>query len=474
MEDKFYRIHMGKAKVALDLSDGSERGEYVGQDYILHTLGRPHRNVNLMYTYYPKDEQWPARISEACKDMDVNFAWDYPYDDYFPYGADGEPFASMRDVRRHGQDVTLTLTADCSLEDDYLRKIAKDLRPFGRMRLRINHECMGNWFTHNKRFSFKEISDFFVRFAGIIHEEAPNVKVIFCAGFAEEPDGKVACEDDFVEAYKAADVWSADRYLALNFGWPFDIPEKDDGGRHNFTTSETCFKHLTYTSSRLKKVTGHSKPFVMSEFGADGDVVGALHQGEVIKRFMSRVEKEDPDWLDGLTFYQFRDRGRLGLEIEDPNDHTVGIPQPIIKDYKDILNDPYFMPSMDAGEDAAIPFRFRWGGAEDAEGMAMKLKFDRSPEFCEISFDEKDKLSLMIELNGRWFYKAPEVNFVDMMPAFEEPIADGTELELKIFATPAEGVNVDDGSDDWDVNYYAVMTSMPKLRVRYEPVSVVD
>ena len=44
-----YRIHMGKAKCAVDLGDGSERGEYVNQDYILSKLGRPHRSISLMY-----------------------------------------------------------------------------------------------------------------------------------------------------------------------------------------------------------------------------------------------------------------------------------------------------------------------------------------------------------------------------------------------------------------------------------------
>ena len=53
----------------------------------------------------------------------------------------GQPFEQMRDIRRHGQDVTLTLTLDCSLSEEYLRAIAKDFRTFGRMRLRINHEC---------------------------------------------------------------------------------------------------------------------------------------------------------------------------------------------------------------------------------------------------------------------------------------------------------------------------------------------
>ena len=46
------KIHMGPAKCAVDLGDGSERGEYVNQDYILNKLGRPHRAVSLMYCYY--------------------------------------------------------------------------------------------------------------------------------------------------------------------------------------------------------------------------------------------------------------------------------------------------------------------------------------------------------------------------------------------------------------------------------------
>ena len=84
-EYKAFKVNMGKAKCAVDLGDGSERGEYVNQDYILNKLGRPHRSISLMYCYYPLDEQWPARISEAMKDADVSFQWDYPYDDYFTY-----------------------------------------------------------------------------------------------------------------------------------------------------------------------------------------------------------------------------------------------------------------------------------------------------------------------------------------------------------------------------------------------------
>ena len=84
-EYKIYSLHMGKAKCAVDLGDGSERGEYVNQDYILNKMGRPHRSISLMYCYYPLDKEFPGRISEVMKDEDVSFAWDYPYDDYFTY-----------------------------------------------------------------------------------------------------------------------------------------------------------------------------------------------------------------------------------------------------------------------------------------------------------------------------------------------------------------------------------------------------
>ena len=80
----------------------------------------------------------------------------------------------------------------------------------------------------------------------------------------------------------------------------------------------------------------------------------------------------------------------------------------------------------------------------------------------------------MMELNGRWFYKAAATRFVDLMEAFyDRPVADGTELTLKIFATPPDCVNTDDGNADWMENYRVTMQHLPKLRVRYEPAGVV-
>lgn len=467
-----YKVKLAPAKCGLDLGDGSERAEYVNQDYILYRLGRPHRCINIMYTYYPQDEYWPSRISEACADMEIHFQWDYPYDDYFPYGANGEPFNQMRDIRRHGQDVALTLTIDCSLSDDYLRDIAKQLKPFGNMRLRINHECSGDWFTHNRRFTYAQVGEFFVRFHKIIKEEAPNIRTVFCAGLFDDSTGKVQYEDEFAEAYRLADYWSADCYLALHYGWPFDVCEKGCGS-YSLSTVESHFERYKKTADRLKELNnGVSKPLMISEFNVDGDVVGAFHQGDAIKRFLKRFKDADADWFGGVTLYQFRDRGRLGLEIEDPNNSDVGIEQPLLSDYREIISDSYFAPDVVKEEETALPLKLRWGSAEDADGFAIDIHFEKNPEFCEITFEEP--LSLMMELNGHWFYKAPETKTIDLMPAFfKSPLAGEKKLMLTVFATPPDGVNDESQGNDWNYNYYTEMTKLPELRIRYEAIGEV-
>lgn len=464
--DKAYGVRLGKAKCGLDLGDGSERAEYVNQDYILHKLGRPHRCVNIMYTLYPKDAQWPQRISEACKDMDVKFQWDYPYDDYFPFGVNGQPFEQMRDIRKHGQDVLLTLTVDCSLEDEYLRGVARQFREFGRMRIRINHECGGTWFTHNKRFTFEQIADFFVRFRKILKEEAPNVSVIFCAGFVKE-DGKVEQEDAFLRAYKVADIWSADSYPALHYGWPYDVAEVG-GGSYKADNLREIYGLFEATAKRLRMLTGQDKPMTTAECNTDGDVTGPFHQGEAVVKFAEYFKDNNTsEWFDGISMYQFRDRGRLGLEIEDPNNHGVGIEQPLLADYKKLIQDPYFNPTLERGAEAAFPARLRWGGSEDADGIEIPVSFEKTPEFCEANFEED--ACLMIEFGGKWFYKAKGVKTIDFMSLFFEKKLDGPAvIPMRIFGTPADGVNPETDAQDWATNYYSELKSAPELRIRYE------
>lgn len=477
MAEKIKKIHIGPAKCAVDLGDGSERGEYVNQDYILHTLGRPHRAINLMYCYYPLDKEWPGRISEVMKNADVSFQWDYPYDDYFPYlgglngNTEGEPFTFMRDVRRHGQDVCLTLTIDPNVSDEHLIAIAKDLRPFGRVMMRINHEATGNWFSFTKRTSYQGVADFYVRFHKIIKEYAPNVSTVLCAGTYDERTGRIEMEEEFKEAFLATDYWSIDKYISLHWGWPFDIAERG-GNSHKRDYPDQVFESARKTFDRLKEVNGGTaKPMVMSELNADGDVVGPYDQADIITEFCNIVKDEKAEWLNGFTLYQFRDRGRLGLETEDPNNPEVGIPQPEMAAYKEIIHDEYFYPSITEEAEVQFPVKMRWGGFEDSDGIEIPLHFDCNPTFCEITFEEE--LNLMMEINGKWFYKSPKAKTIDLMSAFyEKPLKGECDLTLKIFAPPASGENDPSQGEDWDINYYSEITKMPDIRIRFEPTEL--
>lgn len=474
-----YTLHMGPAKCAVDIGDGSERGEYVNQDYILNALGRPHRGVSLMTSYYPLDKEFPQRAHEAYKDMEIGGAWDYPYDDYETYKGglvgmrDKEPFNWMEDVRRHGQDVLITITIDPNVGDDHLIAIARDLSVYGRVLARINHEATGNWFSFNKRASYTEVAEFFARVCKIFHKEAPNVKVILCLdGYKDLKSEKMEKEDEFIPAIKATDIYSVDRYLALHWGWPFDVAEPGGNSFARYKVGD-IYKLAKKSYERYTKITGVKKPMVLSELNADGDVTGPYDQAKMVKKFVDLI-KNDPDkWLNAFTLYQFRDKGRLGLEIEDPNNKDVGIKQPVFDTYKKIIHDEYFLPEMKKGKKTALPARLRWGGAEDADGLSIPLSFDAAPVFCEAYFEDdlKDK-NLMMELNGRWFYKAPGTTFVDFMPAFfEKPLKGAAKLELKIFAPPASGKNDPSQGKDWQINYYTEISSLPKIRIRTTPVA---
>lgn len=83
-----------------------------------------------------------------------------------------------------------------------------------------------------------------------------------------------------------------------------------------------------------------------------------------------------------------------------------------------------------------FPATLRWGGSEDAEGVAVPLHFEKNPVFCEVYFDEQTiDMNLMMELNGHWFYKAPGVKCIDMMSAFfKKPLESEADMSLKIFA----------------------------------------
>ena len=481
------KVLLTPAACALDLGDGSERGFYVNQDYILQKLKKFHRGINLMYSYYPNDKTWPTRACELGQTAGAGGPWDSPYENYFPYRGgreglrDGEPFNFMKEIRRHGMDVVLTLTIDPQLKEEDIILLAKDLRPYGRILLRVNHECTGTWFCFNRRATYQEIADFFVMVCRVMHKHAPNVKMILCAGMYQKSDGKLEMEDIFLEAHKAADIWSADNYLSLHWGWPYDVVSKDTHNYARYSVEEVYYK-CKMTLKRLRQITGQDKPMVLSEMNADGDVAGAFAQTRMMKEFMELLQKDKEKWLSAFTLYQFRDDGRLGLEVTDPNNSDVGIEQPLMAMYREQLHRPFFSQKIKKAESvSSFPVMLRWGGAEDSEGLEVPVRITKTPVQFELRFPgELESLNMMIEFNGWHFYKAPGTKCIDLMPYFfekENAVKKPATFMLRYFMPPADGMNKPQkgckpvpGSDpytakdgDWLYNYYAELPALPEV-----------
>ena len=480
------KVLMKKPECALDLGDGSERAFYVNQDYILHKLQKIHRGISLMYTYYPKDKEWPVRASIARPQKTPGGAWDYPYEDYFPYlgGALGrredEPFNFMKEIRRHGMDVVLTITIDPALTKEDIIPLAKDLRPYGRLLLRVNHECTGNWFCYTKRASYEQIADFFVMVCDVMHQYAPNVKMILCAGMYMQETGKLEMEDIFLEAHKKADIWSGDNYLSLHWGWPGDVATKETSNYAAYDV-DAVYERCKKTYYRLKEITGQDKPMVLSEMNADGDVNGPFEQANYMRHFMELVEKDKEKWLTAFTLYQFRDDGRLGLEVTDPNNKDVGIEQPLLAMYRQQLHKPFYSMPIETEGSIELPAKLRWGGSEDAEGVEINCHFNKQPHYFELYFeDELIDMNIMMEFGDFWFYKAPGVKVIDLMPYFfNNPLKKKADIPLRFFCPPADGLNKPENGDpydgedgDWMTNTYTVLPKLPRIRIEEEPVSI--
>ena len=438
-----YRVTLSPAACSLDLGDGSERGEYVDQDTVLQTLGRPHRAVNLMYCYYPFDKKWPLRASVAYKNKS-HFTWGHPYDDYFPFtgGPKGDTrgpvFQQMRDIRRHGQDVNLTLTMDCAVPDDHIRVIARQLKPYGRMRIRLNHECDGTWFAFNRNYTHAEVGEFFVRFAKVLTQEAPAISLVSCWGHKENSESpELRHEKELAPQLEAAGVWSTDKYITLDWSWPYKACEPGGKDKTYFVGSvKTVWKQTASIHRRFVELSGLDKGIEIGEFNADGNIGGEAAQLKMVGDFYRKILKEKPGILKGVTFYQFRDRGRLGLEREDPNNPQNGLSTPLIPFYREMLRNPYFQPKETWTK--AKGLSMEWRASDDSDGLGWKIALKKKPVFLELQFGKK--ANLMVRAGTRWFYKKPGVEWVDATAA---AVDWGTRkpFPVVVFAPPTDGTN---------------------------------
>jgi len=331
---KFSQAALKRKKTRLILSNGSERSDFVPIDEIFTKLGRIHDGIQILKTYYPHDPAWSPchKISEITAKKNVNYAWDYEYEDYQPFDIWEENSTTRNEIealKYYGADLHITLTLDLSLPDREIASIAQALEPYGRVFLRINHEANGNWFRFSRQHTYREVSDFFVRCHKIIKNNSANIYTVFnLTGDFFVNEGMVVDRflhlgsDSLRGALNIADYWSIDKYVTLNYGWPFQ--EVTERSAMFFRKSVEQWWRLV-EETYLKMIWHNhlvAKPLFINEFNSDSDVDGYEGQAMNIASVYNRLSKGEFEWLAGITLYQFRDFGGLGLEKGNLREYT--------------------------------------------------------------------------------------------------------------------------------------------------------
>jgi hypothetical protein len=365
------------------MSNGSERGDYVPMRDVFDHTERIHDGIQLMKTYYPYEKKWSDkhRISEITAVKEVNYAWDYEYEDYHPFNIwnqRGSTACEMRDIKQFGADIHLTITLDLALTDEAITAIGYALVPFGTVYLRINHEANGSWFRFNKQHTFKEVSDFFVKCHTLIKNVAPNVKTVFNLSADVFMEKRVldktllhVSAGELAGALECADFWSLDKYSSLHWGWPFEQTVTPESTSY-FRGSTDEWWRLVEESylAMVWQNGGHAKKLFITEFNSDADVDGFDGQAAIVAAVYDRIAKSDFDWLDGIVMYQFRDYGGLGLEQGNQTSHTK---QPSLEAYKKAITSFPYDLALDEKEYAGIHFSFSWNSTDYIRGINCSL-----------------------------------------------------------------------------------------------------
>lgn len=323
----FTQVELKRNQPRLILSNGSERSDFVPVDEIFAKMGRIHDGIQLMKTYYPSEPAWSdtLKISEQTAMKGVNYAWDYEYEDYHPFDIWKEDSATRKQIeaiKRYGSDLHITITMELSLPDAEIARIVESLAPYGRVLLRINHEANGNWFRYSRQHTLQEYSDFFVRCHKIVKNKAPNIFTVFnlsadcyasCRMILDK--GVLLGDGQLRDALKIADYWSIDKYTSLHWGWPFEPEVTPESTSYFKETLQDWWQAIEETY--LKMIWHNNlvaKPLFINEFNSDSNVDGPEGQAEIITAVYNRLAQGEFEWLAGITLYQFRDFGGLGLE----------------------------------------------------------------------------------------------------------------------------------------------------------------
>ena len=298
------RVCLVAPPCTLGITAGSERGSYAPQRHVLSRMGRPHHVVNLMFQYYPDMPGWPTQGTNYrgfFRNRELNAG-----DGYFPLSLDpdgpwGQEFLrQLADVRAHGSEPQLTLTLHADTPDSTLIGIAESLRPFTPMRIRINHECNGTWFHFNERWTYKQVSDLFVRFHRILHDHAPGVRTVACwNGNAENlrlpadrqpPRGRLT-EDELAPAFREADIVSIDQYASLHYGWPDPAFDPRTPSQYFRVDPDDWWLELENVHAAICRIRDADTDIEVHEVNEDADLAGDDGQAAWIRRFLPRGDR---------------------------------------------------------------------------------------------------------------------------------------------------------------------------------------
>jgi hypothetical protein len=478
-----YKIIQKEPSIKLLISNGSERGDFMPLETLISKLGGIHSGVNLMSEYYPTRLSWPKRTLFSkevihyrhwYKDETEITKMSEPEegtDGYYPFEIDNPEnvvIKQMENVRRHGHDIRLTLTADITTKNEDLEKIADLIKDFGPIQLRLNHEANGNtWFrfaqsvedlkSKDKRDKlYHNISLFFIRANRIITKHAPNVRMIACYNGPAESLSKQIPQQHVYHYLSPKELGlmyqlpnidiSIDQYLSLHYGWPgHKIPNPPIIGP--VTDEEHCsfaiepadlfhriilpFQQLISNKRQQVGIKEETR-IDLGEMNCDQDIHGPEIAAELINCCYDYIKK-NPKAIASTVFYHAVDMGGLGLFQQQCYDNLIDIREnQVTAAYRKIMKLPEFQhPTTRIHHDPLYDLQeveMRWQSSCDAEGFECFAN-----DHVRIDFKAQYMRRIVfIDKQGNRTYAHEDAQSID--------IPHNTEL-IQVFALPPDGRN---------------------------------
>jgi hypothetical protein len=418
------RIAQGEPKVKLMIANGSERGDFMPVGNLTQRLGGVHAGMGLMAEYYPHRLHWPGRTLFGSnvphyrhwyKDQTKLTRMHGPEegsDGYYAFDLSNlhnDVVQQMEDVRRHGYDPRLTLTADINTPMQDMEAIAEMLKPFGPVEVRLNHEANGNtWFRFAKRVGdlpegpqrrqlYYEISQFFIRAKEAMTRNASNVQLVACyngpgerinSGELKPGEYPHLSERELGAMYDLEGIKiSIDQYGSLHYGWPGHkiknppvIGPVTHAKHQGFAVEpDLLFNNLILPfQDFMAKRRGEPVLLDLGEMNYDRDI----HDEDITAYLVDSCYRKivaNPQAIGSVVFYDAADMGGLGLFRQVPyhyGDVTNLSETRVTNTYREIMRWPQFQhptQTLETVSNGAEAVELVWRSSTNAEGLEFAV-----------------------------------------------------------------------------------------------------